>query len=97
MKKYNIVITGIDGDKSEVLCNETLNSVMCLGECGEENEGKCAEILMGLSTMDMATLIAASRETYKAAKIGCVMRDLHDKRVPKLEDDLINKMMGGLQ
>ena len=94
MKKYNIVITKVDDDKVEVIVNEDLDSIMLLGETLDD---KAAEILVNLSTMDMASLIAGSKEVYKAAKIGCVLRDLHEKKAPKLEDDLLDQIVGGLK
>ena len=99
MKKYNIVITKINEDGTrEQLADETLKNVMLLGECGDHDDtGRSCEILMGINMLEMSSLIAASKETYKAAKIGCLMRDIQKNSGPKIEDELIDRILGGDQ
>ena len=69
MKKYHLVITGIDTDtgRSEVLSDEEMKSIQFLGET---TDGQLCEIIVNTSLMDIANMFMNSDKVMPAVMLA---------------------------
>lgn len=89
---YNVKITNIE--TGEELSNENMKNLVQIGEC---EDGRACEIFMHVSMFDAATLIASGTKMKHAARLAVTMRKILGDMNTDREDDLISKIMEGLE
>lgn len=93
---YKVKIISVDKETGikKVEVDDTLASVFMVGE-NPEDERHFQSIVMGISMMRAATMLASSENTIPAVRLANCMLDLQKREPFNFEDAFLNAIMKG--
>lgn len=93
---YKVKITSVNKETGieTVELDETLSSVFMVGE-NPEDERRFRSIVMGVSMMRIATMLASSESTVPAVRLANCLIDLEKRESFNFEDAFLNAIMKG--
>lgn len=95
--RFDVKILKIDEDTNEVVdtVEESYKSVAMLADGLEE--GHVCELIMQTNLFDLACKVAQAKHFKKAAVLSQTLNKIHDMMNGDAEDNLLEKLIGGLQ
>lgn len=93
---YKVKIISVDKDTGveKVEVDDTLANVFMVGAIPED-ENRFSSIVMGVSTMAAATMLASSKSTVPAVRLANCLLDLQRMKSSNAEEAFLNAMMKG--
>jgi len=95
-KVYKLKIISVDKDTGveNVEVDDTLANVFMVG-ANPNDEDHFSSIVMGISTMAAATMLASSESTVPAVRLANCLIDLARMKSSRVEDAFLNAIMKG--
>ena len=93
---YKVKIISVDKDTGveTVEVDDTMANVFMVGE-STEDEKHFRSIVMGVSNLRIATMLASSENTIAAVKLANCLLDLQKRESSVFEDAFLNAIMKG--
>lgn len=93
---YKVKIISVDKDTGveKVEVDDTMSSVFMVGE-NPEDERRFCSILMGVSMLRAATMLASAENTIPAVRLANCLIDLERMKSSNVEDTILNAIMKG--